>query len=166
METEEKTGCKGGCACKQTTRPCNEVSKSEPISVCPECQGVLKFGSRDPCEGDLWWCSACGYGPITYPLFGGPAIKQITSAKELLGIIDAEKEQENARISRLLAQGKRYQETGDIRSFQRPVIDADKANETLRTAAIPKAYKRPVIVEEPIASPHEYLDRYMENIND
>lgn len=44
------------------------------------------------------------------------------NGKVIAAIIDAEKVQEAARIERLLIQGRRYQETGDVRSFTRPVI--------------------------------------------
>lgn len=37
--------------------------------VCPECGAPLRFGSRDPCEGDYYWCSGCGDGPILFPLY-------------------------------------------------------------------------------------------------
>jgi hypothetical protein len=125
-----------------------KVSIPEQINDCPECHGKLKYGSRDLAEADYWWCSVCGYGPIKYPLFGGPEVAQITKVKELLGIIDAEKEQEKARIERLLAQGRRYQETGDVRSFTRPVIIAEEP--------VP-GYREP--------SPHPYLDKAIARIN-
>lgn len=36
---------------------------------CPECGSTyLQFGSRDPLEGDWYWCETCGCGPILYPL--------------------------------------------------------------------------------------------------
>ncbi len=103
MDTEEKTEGKGGNAAKQDARPCTEVSKSEPISIseCPECGGPLRFGSRDLAEGDYWWCSVCGYGPIKFSLFCGPPVKQV-GIKELLGIIDADKANEALRIVEVL----------------------------------------------------------------
>jgi len=41
----------------------------ENKNVCPTCGGSLRFGSRDPCEGDYYWCSVCGEGPILFPLY-------------------------------------------------------------------------------------------------
>lgn len=39
------------------------------IEVCQDCgSSNLKFGSRDPCEGDYYWCDDCGNGPILFPL--------------------------------------------------------------------------------------------------
>lgn len=36
---------------------------------CPDCGSIaLKFSSRDNCEGDYYWCHACGCGPILFPL--------------------------------------------------------------------------------------------------
>ena len=36
---------------------------------CPDCGSIaLKFSSRDNCEGDYYWCHACGCGPIKFPL--------------------------------------------------------------------------------------------------
>lgn len=40
----------------------------ENKNICPECGGPLRFGSRDPCEGDYYWCRSCGFGPIRFPL--------------------------------------------------------------------------------------------------
>jgi len=37
---------------------------------CPDCGCPdLRFGSRDPCEGDYYWCRHCGFGPIRFPLY-------------------------------------------------------------------------------------------------
>lgn len=45
------------------------VSEFQGISACPECGSIaLEFGSRDPCEGDYWWCQNCSCGPILFPL--------------------------------------------------------------------------------------------------
>jgi len=41
----------------------------ENKNVCPTCGGPLRFGSRDPCEGDYYWCTFCGEGPILFPLY-------------------------------------------------------------------------------------------------
>ncbi len=54
-----------------TARAPKEVSKSEHMNVCP-CGGDLRFGSRDPCEGDYYWCCICYAGPILFPLGTGP----------------------------------------------------------------------------------------------
>ena len=55
------------------TQPADiQVSKSGNMKVCPECGGPLRFGSRDPCEGDYYWCRSCGLGPILFPLGEGP----------------------------------------------------------------------------------------------
>ena len=147
METDDKESGVG----PSRTSPL-DIRNARPLKVsldeCPECGGPLRFGSRDLAEGDYFWCSVCGYGPIKYPLFGGPAIKQITKVKELLGIIDADKVQETARIERLLAQGREYQRTGNPRSFTRPVIIAEEP--------VP-GYREP--------SPHPYLDEAIARIN-
>jgi hypothetical protein len=37
--------------------------------TCPECGRQLLLGSRDPCEGDYYWCPNCGAGPIRFPLY-------------------------------------------------------------------------------------------------
>jgi hypothetical protein len=44
------------------------VSESENKIVCPDCGETVRFGSRDPCEGDYFWCDACGHGPFLFPL--------------------------------------------------------------------------------------------------
>jgi hypothetical protein len=44
------------------------VSESKNKIVCPECGETIRYGSRDPCEGDYFWCDACGHGPILFPL--------------------------------------------------------------------------------------------------
>ena len=42
---------------------------TEHQDKCPECGSMdLRFGSRDPCEGDYYVCRTCGYGPILFPL--------------------------------------------------------------------------------------------------
>lgn len=69
----------------ETHTDANEVSKSENINVCQECGGPLRFGSRDPCEGNYYWCRACGAGPILFPLGTGP--------RPVSGIIDADTRQ-------------------------------------------------------------------------
>ncbi len=78
--------------------------EKQTIKECPVCQGELRFGSRDLAEGDYWWCKSCGYGPIRFPLFCGPPVKQITNVGELLGIIDADKSNEALRIVAALKQ--------------------------------------------------------------
>ena len=43
--------------------------ESKAENVCPDCGSTkLRFGSRDPCEGDYYWCRSCGCGPIRFPL--------------------------------------------------------------------------------------------------
>jgi hypothetical protein len=54
------------------TESAEQISKSEHINVCPDCGGSLRFGSRDPCEGDYYWCRVCGAGPILFPIGEGP----------------------------------------------------------------------------------------------
>jgi hypothetical protein len=100
METEKNE--EGGSPRKVTRPIITETPVKKTFSHCPECQGELRFGSRDLAEGDYWWCSVCGYGPILFPLFGGPEIKQITNTRELLGIIDADKANEALRIVAIL----------------------------------------------------------------
>ena len=65
-----------------------QISKSEHINVCPECGMPLQFGSRDPCEGDFYWCPGCGAGPVLFPLGTGP--------RKPKPVIDAEAEQRKA----------------------------------------------------------------------
>jgi len=60
-----------------------QISKSEHMNVCPDCGGPLRFGSRDPCEGDYYWCQNCGAGPVLFPVRAFPR-------KPVLGIIDTE----------------------------------------------------------------------------
>lgn len=57
--------------------------ESISISRCPICGGSLVFGSRDPCEGDYYYCSVCNDGPICFPLYEKPTPK-------IAPIIDAE----------------------------------------------------------------------------
>jgi predicted RNA-binding Zn-ribbon protein involved in translation (DUF1610 family) len=134
METEEKEGGGRVDASSQESivRPLNKN-----ISECPECGGSLRFGSRDLSEGDYYWCSVCGYGPIRYPLFSGPPFKEITSVKELLGIIDADKANEALRIVESLKTRPK-----------RPVIIAEE----------------PVSGYNP-PSPHAFLDEAIAKIN-
>lgn len=67
-ETQIKEWCRGPSAAKQGDRTSTEqISKSDQINVCPECGGPLRFGSRDPCEGDYYWCQVCGAGPVCFP---------------------------------------------------------------------------------------------------
>jgi len=68
-----------------------QISKSEQINVCPECASPLQYGSRDPCEGDYYWCPACGAGPVVFPIGTGPR-------RPAPQIIDAEAEQRAAFI--------------------------------------------------------------------
>jgi hypothetical protein len=63
------------------TQCAEQFTKSEQINVC-QCGGALRFGSRDPLEGDYWWCSLCGAGPVLFPIGEGP--------RPVNGIIDAE----------------------------------------------------------------------------
>jgi hypothetical protein len=56
----------------ETHTSAEKISKSEHINHCPECGGPLQFGSRDPCEGDYYWCHGCGAGPVRFPLGTGP----------------------------------------------------------------------------------------------
>lgn len=84
-ETGIKEWCRAPSAAKQGEHASTEqISKSEHIniSVCPECGGPLQLGSRDPCEGDYYWCPGCGAGPILFPLGTGP--------RPVSPIIDAE----------------------------------------------------------------------------
>lgn len=65
------------------------------IEVCQDCGSRnLKFGSRDPCEGDYYWCDDCGNGPILFPLnYRRKFIQPVLSNPEKVGcskIIDAE----------------------------------------------------------------------------
>jgi len=42
---------------------------TEHQDKCPECGSMdLRFGSRDPLEGDFYWCRTCKNGPILFPL--------------------------------------------------------------------------------------------------
>jgi hypothetical protein len=83
--TETRIKGSGGpvpCLVAKGTDTADHVSKSKQITVCPDCGGALRFGSRDPCEGDAYWCDRCGCGPIWYPLGAGP--------RPVPAIIDAE----------------------------------------------------------------------------
>jgi hypothetical protein len=72
------------------TESAEQILKSEHMNVCPDCRGPLRFGSRDPCEGDYYWCLVCGAGPVLFPLGTGP--------RPVPAIIDAEAEQRAAFI--------------------------------------------------------------------
>ena len=90
---------------------------------------------------DCTWIS-CGH-------FKPKAVEQVRSVKELLGIIDADKEQEKARVERLLAQGREYQRTGNVKAFTRPVIIAEEPV---------RGYQEP--------SPHPFMDDSVARINE
>ncbi len=61
--------------------------------VCPDCGAKLAFGSRDPCEGDYYVCSArCGADHILFPLY-----HKVPGAR--ISLIDADIEQA-ARVQR------------------------------------------------------------------
>lgn len=50
--------------------PCKQITGNNAEGRCPDCGSLrLKFGSRDPCEGDNYWCRDCGAGPIQFPLY-------------------------------------------------------------------------------------------------
>ena len=138
METDDKESGVG----PSRTSPL-DIRNARPLKVsldeCPECGGPLRFGSRDLAEGDYFWCSVCGYGPIKYPLFGGPAIKQITKVKELLGIIDADRANEALRMVEILKARP---------SRKRPVITEEPA----------PGYQEP--------SPHPFMDPIVARINE
>ena len=158
METEEKD--KGGCQ-DCTCAPCKEIARSRTNTllhpfICRMCEdeyhsfnlpGHPDDGIEFACgmmvekmNEDCTWIS-CGH-------FKPKAVEQVRSVKELLGIIDADKEQEKARVERLLAQGRRYQETGDVRSFTRPVITEEPV----------PGYQEP--------SPHPFMDPIVAKINE
>lgn len=50
--------------------PCKQiVGNNTEQPRCPDCGSIaLKFATRDYCEGDYYWCHACGCGPIRFPL--------------------------------------------------------------------------------------------------
>ena len=98
MQTSTEKNDKGGIPGKVTRPIIIAPIETKTLSQCPECHGDLRYGSRDLAEGDYYWCSVCGYGPIKYPLFSGPAIKPITDVRELLGIIDADRANEALQV--------------------------------------------------------------------
>lgn len=71
----------------------SDVSEEKGFDVCPTCGNPnIRFGSRDPCEGDYYWCNSCGEGPILFPLyykrkFNAPIIdsEEANSAIALVG---------------------------------------------------------------------------------
>ncbi len=85
-ETQIKGGGAGaqllGCM-EDHTDAAEQISKSGQINICQDCGGPLRFGSRDPCEGDYYWCRECGAGPVLFPLGEGPR-------KPVPGFIDEE----------------------------------------------------------------------------
>jgi len=89
METATKNG--GGPVPgleAKGTESAEQISKSEHINACPECSMPLQFGSRDPLEGDYFWCPACGAGPVIFPLYGGP--RNTGPRKPIPGLMDPE----------------------------------------------------------------------------
>ena len=53
-------------------------SEQNVKNVCPGCGSPkLRFGSRDPCEGDYYWCNVCGFGPILFPLYHAMPVASI-----------------------------------------------------------------------------------------
>lgn len=67
---------------------------------CPMCRSPLVFGSRDPLEGDYYWCMNCGNGPISFPLYGGP--RPVPDPRPVAEVIDADMCNEGLRIVGLL----------------------------------------------------------------
>jgi hypothetical protein len=78
-------------------------NSTKTFTRCPVCGGELRFGSNDPCEGSYYWCIACGDGPISFPLYGGP--KPVR--KPIAEIIDAESVQRRAIIDEMIDRGTR-----------------------------------------------------------
>ena len=87
----------GGCPWQDNVSPRSGVSpiinnvreSTKTFTRCPICDGALKFGSRDPCEGDFYWCENCGDGPICFPLYEKPAprIAPIIDVEELQRVL-------------------------------------------------------------------------------
>ncbi|MCK9593563.1 MAG: hypothetical protein M0Q91_16290 [Methanoregula sp.] len=88
-----------------------DTTNTIPLTRCPICGVDLQISS------ECYECRNCGQ--ISFPLYGGS--KPVR--KPIAAIIDADKVQENARIEQLLAQGKQYKITGDVRNFAPMVID-------------------------------------------
>lgn len=67
---EASTKIEGGSpSAVESAGTAGTVSVSGLREYCPECYSRdIRFGSRDPCEGDYYWCHSCGYGPILFPL--------------------------------------------------------------------------------------------------
>lgn len=79
-------------------------------SVCPDCGCEdLRYGSTDPCEGSFFWCNSCGCGPIRFPLG-----HQLPGKKQHIDI-----NADRVQLEALLAQGRKYERTGDRRVFER-----------------------------------------------
>jgi len=96
----------------------SNVCELPPIKACPECGSIaLVFGSRDPCEGDAYWCEKCDCGPIWFPL------------------------NHSEDIGTVLLREKAVSEVRNTRIRCRPIIDAEQANEALRLVADLKRVK-------------------------
>ena len=69
-EVSERAGHEANaCPIENGTQEHKKVIDAFGRGVCPGCGAPLRFGSRDPCEGDYYWCSGCGDGPILFPLY-------------------------------------------------------------------------------------------------
>ncbi len=72
----------------QHSGPCLKIDGNN----CPDCGSHdLKFGSRDPREGDYYWCQSCGCGPIQFPLYHQmPAKISPKLSRHINSLIDAD----------------------------------------------------------------------------
>ena len=97
MEAARKTeiGSPNQCAGNVGRESAGIVSEPQEKTVCPECGSAnLVFGSRDPCEGDWYWCEDCGNGPILFPLH--------YTRKFIQPVIDAEESNRALKLAAML----------------------------------------------------------------
>lgn len=172
--------CACGTPCKENCTPQQKiVSYPEPCRLCTDKEFIFSMPGH-PDDGQLMHCGIMeenkrkGCLMFYCPYFRGvmeiegDKVKCKTNTgtclcqpenhdgkgacgKPIAVIIDADRVQETARIERLLTQGRRYQQTGDVRSFSRPVIIAPPASS-------PHAYLDPVVSDD-------NMNRVIERLN-
>lgn len=97
----------GGCPQLSKQAGCSPLSsmvsisddKKVSFSRCQICGSPLVWGSDDPAEDkSYYWCPKCDYGPVFFPLYGGPK----PFGKPIAEMIDADIANESLRVVSLL----------------------------------------------------------------
>ena len=118
-------------------------SEQNVKNVCPGCGSpVLRFGSRDPCEGDYYWCNVCGFGPILFPLYHAMPVASIPNEQPcpqcLKGTMFLAVEDDGSLW--YVCNNKYCKHDEEIPGSKKmPVIDAETANAALQLRAMADA---------------------------